>query len=106
MAALSEAQKALFAEPASSELRQHAASLALQEGHPSSALAMLTRPSTSTQGTAEVSKSLGLCAIAECKSGRGNAEDSKKLAQKAVKLNPGDPQTWKILAFLQSDIFG
>lgn len=104
MAALSEAQKAVFAEPASSELRQNAAALALQEGYSGSALALLTRPSTSVQEASEVSKSLGLRAVAECVSGQGGVEDALKLVQKAVRLNPGDTQTWRILAYVRSNV--
>jgi superkiller protein 3 len=100
VAALFEAQRAVFAEPACSELRDNVASLAIQDGRFSSALAILSREATLLENASGVSRSLGLRAAAEC-IGVGSGPKAVRLAQKAIMLHPADPRNWRILAFVR-----
>lgn len=100
--AFSEAQKGIFVQPASKELKIQAASLALQNDHSVLALALLASVDGKAEGTpAEHAKQLGLRAVAESLSPSERSEPLK-LAQKAVKLNPASFETWSTLAFVRN----
>jgi len=100
--AVSEAQKGIFAQPTSRELKIQAASLALQNDRNIQALALLASIGEKVGGTpVEHAKQLSLRAVAES---LNPSEDSEplKLAQKAVKLNPASFETWSTLGFVQN----
>ena len=100
--AFSEAQKGIFAQPTSRELKIRAALLALQNDRSLQALALLASIGEKVGGTpVEHAKQLCLRAIAES---FNPSEDSEplKLAQKAVKLNPASFETWSTLGFVNS----
>jgi len=102
--AFSEAQRGIFAQPTSEELKIRAASLALQNDSSVQALALLASVGEKVEGTpAEHSKRLSLCAAAESLSPSEGSEPLK-LAQKAVKLNPASFEMWSTLAFVQNTI--
>jgi superkiller protein 3 len=107
-AALSEAQKAVFADPASAYLRDNVALLAVQERHYDAALAMLSRVPSAPQDASEVSRLLRLRAVAQCLSGRSSGETgiraATELAQKAIVLRPADVDNWRALAFVRSHV--
>jgi len=100
--AFSEAQKGIFAQPTSKELKLRAASLALQDDRSVQALALLTSVGEVSEGTpAEYAKRLGLRAVAESLSSSEGSEPLK-LAQKAVKLNPASFEAWTTLGFVRN----
>ena len=100
--AFSEAQKGIFAQPTSRELKIRAASLALQNGRNVQALALLASIGEKVGGASvEHARQLSLRAVAES---LNPSEDSEplKLAQKAVKLNPVSIETWTTLGFVRN----
>ena len=100
--AFSEAQKGIFAQPTSRDLKIQAASLALQNDRSVQALALLASVGEKMGRTpAEHAKQLSLRAVAES---LNLTEDSEpvKLAQKAVKLDPASFKTWSTLGFVQN----
>lgn len=100
--AFSEAQKGIFAQPTSRELKIRAASLALQNDRSVQALALLTSVGEESEGTpAERAKQLSLRAVAESLNPSEGSEPLK-LAQKAVILNPASFETWTTLGFVRN----
>ena len=100
--AFSEAQKGIFAQPTSKELKVEAASLALQNDRSVQALALLASVGEKMEGMpTEYAKQLSLRAVGESLS---EGSEPLKLAQKAVKLGPGSLETWSTLAFVQNTI--
>ena len=100
--AFSEAQKGIFAQPTSKELRVRAASLALQNDRSVQALALLSSVGEKLEGTlAESATQLNLRAVAESLN-PGEGTEPLKLAQRAVNLNPASSETWSTLAFVRN----
>jgi len=100
--AFSEAQKGIFAQPTSKELKIRAASLSLQDGRGVQALALLASVGENLEGTpAECAKQLGLRAVAESMN-TSEGSEPLKLAQKAVRLDPTSFETWSTLAFVRN----
>lgn len=96
--ALSQAQKAVVAEPSRQDARYALASLTLQSGEPSAARASLAGFDDDIESSR---KSLGLSAVAEAQSDRDSGS-AKRLAQKAVMLSPWVRHNWEVLAYVQS----
>ncbi|KAI0674837.1 TPR-like protein [Trametes maxima] len=99
--ALSVAQKAVFAEPARTDVRYSLASLTLRSGESGAALAVLGG-SAQTQGDfAQLRASLALRAVALCVEETGHGAEALRLAQKAVALSPWDRHSWEALAYVR-----
>ncbi|KAH7915212.1 superkiller protein 3 [Hygrophoropsis aurantiaca] len=94
MGALHTAQKALYVEPSSSEIRRDVASLTLQHGDFQSAQALLAVRSHGN--IVEESETLALSAISD------ESLESLKNAQRAVMLAPGQRRNWQTLAYVRA----
>lgn len=100
--AFSEAQKGIFAQPTSMELKIRAAVLALQNSRSVQALALLASVGERVEGPpAEYAKRLNLRAIAESLN-PSEVSEPLKLVRKAVKLDPASLRAWSTLAFVQN----
>ncbi|KAH7923951.1 TPR-like protein [Leucogyrophana mollusca] len=92
--ALRTAQKALFVEPSSSEVRREVASLTLQHGDRPSAQALLAVKLD--DNIIDEREALALSAIAD------EGAESLRSAQRAVMLAPGRQQNWQTLAYVRA----
>ncbi|KAI0063698.1 superkiller protein 3 SKI3 [Artomyces pyxidatus] len=97
--ARSHAQKAVFAEPARADGRRALAVLALQSGETAAARAVLAGAGSGAD-VEEARKTAGLRAIAEAEGGEG--DEARRLAQKAVLLEPWNARNWEVLAYATS----
>ncbi|KAJ7502768.1 TPR-like protein [Mycena galericulata] len=95
--ALAVAQGAVFAEPGRYDLRNELATLSIQTGNATSALALLSAPSTDLASLDAARASLALQAITASLTGDAS-HLAKRQAQKAIFLSPGETRNWQALA--------
>ncbi|KAI0644651.1 TPR-like protein [Trametes meyenii] len=100
--ALSIVQKAVFAEPARTDVRHSLATLTLRSGESAAALAVLGGSAQTQSDFAQLRTSLALRAIALCVEETGQGQEALKLAQKAIALSPWDREGWEALAYVRS----
>ena len=103
--ALSIAQKAVFAEPERPDVRRKLASLTLQKGEATAALATLDGSTSIQADFAELRMSLALHSIALCLEAGSSTDRMAKahrLAQKNVMLSPWEQRGWETLAYVRS----
>ncbi|TFK87083.1 TPR-like protein [Polyporus arcularius HHB13444] len=102
--AVAVAEKAVHAEPERIDVRRKLASLTLQSGESSAALAILGGSAQTHSDFAQLRRSLALHSVALClESGTGEeAAEALKLAQKCVMLSPWDKHGWQVLAYIRS----
>lgn len=91
------AQGAVFAEPGRSDARNELATLSIQTGNATSALALLSDPNVDSDSLDTARTSLALQAITASLTG-GTSNVAKRQAQKAIFLTPGDTRNWRALA--------
>lgn len=99
---MSEAQKAVYVEPAREDSRRTLATLLLQCGEPAAARAIISQAGENCD-IADLRTSIGLRAVAWALS--GDEEGLKvawSLAQKGVMLAPWDQGSWSVLAYIKS----
>jgi thioredoxin-like negative regulator of GroEL len=100
-AALSQAQKAVHAEPAREDARRALATLLLQCGEPAVARAVISQGRDSDIGDSR--KSIGLRAVATALSGdEKSLGEAWSMALKGVMLAPWDRRSWGVLAYVRS----
>ncbi|KAI0268796.1 TPR-like protein [Gloeopeniophorella convolvens] len=98
--ALSEAQKAIHAEPSHGDARRALATLLLQGGEPAVARAVISQGPD--DDIANVRKSIGLRAVAKALAkNEGSLKEACMLAHKAVMLAPWDHRSWDVLAYVK-----
>ncbi|KAJ6607768.1 superkiller protein 3 SKI3 [Mycena sp. CBHHK59/15] len=101
--ALSVAQRALLAEPGRCGVRNQLATLSIQQGNHTSALALLSGLASGhdsdTLNTAR--SSLALQAVTETLNG-DESKVARRQAQKAVFLSPWEVRNWEALAFVRT----
>jgi len=95
--ALAVAQGAVHAEPGHPEVRNELATLSIQTGNATSALALLSAPSVDSGSLDTARASLALQAITASLTG-DTANLAKRQAQKAIFLSPGETRNWQALA--------
>ncbi|KAI0051258.1 TPR-like protein [Auriscalpium vulgare] len=94
--AVSAAQKAVFAEPGRWDARRALASLSLQTAEPRAARAVLA--DLEDEDIAEARRTAALRAVAEASKDDGVLA-ARRLAQRAIMLQPWNPQNWEVLAY-------
>ncbi|KAH9058809.1 TPR-like protein [Lactarius vividus] len=100
-AALSEAQRAVHAEPAREDARRELATLLLQTGEPAVARAVISQGRDSD--IADLRQSIGLRAVAKAHSeDEESLKEARSMAHKSVMLAPWDRRNWHILAYVKS----
>ncbi|KAJ7497133.1 TPR-like protein [Mycena latifolia] len=97
--ALSVAQGAVFAEPGRSDVRNQLATLSIQRGNHTSALALLSASSSDSDSLDTARISLALQAVTESLTG-DESKIAKRLAQRAVFLSPWEVRNWEALAYV------
>ncbi|KAJ6593707.1 TPR-like protein [Mycena capillaripes] len=97
--ALAVAQGAVFAEPVRSDARNQLATLSIQGGNHSSALALLSASSHDSDTLDTARASLALQAVTESLNG-DESKIAKRQAQKAVFLSPWEVRNWEALAYV------
>jgi superkiller protein 3 len=97
--AMSVAQGAVFAEPGRNDLRNGLATLSIQRGNYTSALALLSASSRDSDALDTARTSLALHAVAESLSG-DESMIAQKQAKKAVFLSPWEVRNWEALAYV------
>lgn len=95
--ALAIAQQAIHNEPSLLSPKVTLASLALQQGQHSAALALLK---SQNENLANMRESLGLRAVAESMS--GEVQEAIRGAQKAIMLTPWEVRNWQTLALVRT----
>jgi hypothetical protein len=99
---LSEAQKAVHAEPAREDARRTLATLLLQCGEPATARSVISQAGENSD-IADLRASIGLRAVARALSGdEEGLKEAWSLAQKGVMLAPWDRGSWNVLAYIKS----
>jgi len=99
---LSEAQKAVYVEPARQDARRTLATLLLQCGEPAAARAVISQAGENSD-IADLRASIGLRAVARALSGdEEGLKAAWSLAQKGVMLAPWDRESWNVLAYIKS----
>ncbi|KAF7375997.1 Antiviral protein [Mycena sanguinolenta] len=101
--ALAVVQGAVFAEPSRWDVRNQLATLSIQQGNHSSALALLSASNRESDTLNTARASLALQAVTESLNG-DVSHIAKKQAQKAVFLSPWDMRNWKALAYVGASL--
>ncbi|KAH9083896.1 TPR-like protein [Lactarius deliciosus] len=100
-AALTEAQRAVHAEPARENARRELATLLLQTGKPAVARAVISQGRDSD--IADLRQSIGLRAVAKAHSeDEESLKEAWSMAHKSVILAPWDRRNWHVLAYVKS----
>ncbi|KAI9449401.1 TPR-like protein [Lactarius psammicola] len=100
-AALSEAQRAVHAEPARENARRELATLLLQTGEPAVARAVISQGRDSD--IADLRQSIGLRAVAKALSeDEESLKEAWSMAHKSVMLAPWDRRNWHVLAYVKN----
>ncbi|KAJ7124904.1 superkiller protein 3 [Mycena epipterygia] len=97
--ALSVAQGALFAEPGRCDVLNELATLSIQRGNHTSALALLSASNRDSNSLDRARTSLALQAVTESLNG-DESKIAKRQAQKAVFLSPWAVRNWEALAYV------
>ena len=100
-AALSEAQRAVHAEPARENARRELATLLLQTREPAVARAVISQGRDGD--IADLRQSIGLRAVAKALSeDEESLKEAWSMAHKSVMLAPWDRKNWHVLAYVKS----
>jgi superkiller protein 3 len=96
---LAVAQGAVFAEPGRWDVRNQLATLSIQRGNHTSALALLSAASRDSDTLDTARASHALQAVTESLNG-DESKIAKRLAQRAVFLSPWEARNWEALAYV------